>query len=170
MVSEIKWKAFEYKYRHKGADWYWCLWILALGAFITSYIFNNILFGIFILLSAFSLSLYASKRPSLINFTLSEKGILINDKLIPYSDLESFWVADSPNPPGVDGSSFAKSMEDKQGKILFKAKKKTSPYIIIPLPKDTVDAEEIKEYLLKRLKEVEHREPFLQTVIEKLGF
>lgn len=157
MASEIKWKAFEYKYRHKSTDWYWCLWILALGAFITSYISNNILFGIFILLSAFSLSLYASKRPSLINFILSEKGISINDNLIPYSDLESFWVANDPASVGQD-------------KILFKAKKKTSPYIIIPLPKDAVDAEEIKEYLLKRLKEVEHREPFLQTVIEKLGF
>lgn len=167
MSDEIKWKAFEYEYRPKSVNWYWAVWILAIGGAAASFLFNNILFGIFILLSAFSVSIYASKQPSLINFTLSKKGLSINDKFIPYSDLESFWIANDPkpsvgrdpNPPKADG----------RGKILFKAKKKTLPYIIIPLAENMIDIDEIKEYLLKYLKEVKHNEPLLQTIIEKLG-
>lgn len=160
MVSEIKWQAFEHQHRHRSVDWYWVVWILAVGVAITAYLFNNLLFGILILLSAFNISIFASKKPLLINFLISERGISTNDKLIPYSDLESFWITTGPNPPKADG----------QSKILFKAKKKLSPYIVIPLPDNNIDTDEIKEYLLKHLKETKHSEPLSQIIIEKLGF
>ena len=158
MSHEINWQAPEYEYKPKSADWFWTVWIVAIGATIASFLLNNILFGIFILLSAFSVSIYASKKPSLINFSLSEKGISINNKLILYSTLESFWVTEDPNPT------------DGRRKILFKAKRKTSPYISVPLTEKTIDSKEIKECLLKHLKEIEHNESLLQTIIEKLGF
>ena len=174
MSHKINWQALEYEYKPKSADWFWTVWIVASGATIASFLLNNILFGIFILLSAFSVSIYASKKPSLINFSLSEKGISINNKLISYSALESFWITEDLNPTDRQDPDPADERSPKpaigQGKILFKAKRKTSPYISIPLTKKVIDSEEIKEYLLKHLKEIEHNESLLQTIIEKLGF
>ena len=150
MDKEIKWQAFEYEYQAKSTDWFWIIWILAIGVFITAYLFNNLLFGIFILISAFSISLYASRRPNLLNFTISKKGILINEKLISFTSLESFWIED-----------------DK--KIIFQARKRTTPYIIIPL-NNSVNTEHLRDFLLKQLEEVEHTEPLTQKILERLGF
>jgi hypothetical protein len=86
MKEEIKWQAFEYEHSTKSADWFWIVWIIAIGIAVTAYLFNNLLFGMFILISAFSLSLYASRKPDLLNFALSEKGFLIKGKLVPFSN------------------------------------------------------------------------------------
>ena len=160
MNEEIKWQAFEYDYQVKSTDWFWIVWILAIGIAVTAYLFNNLLFGIFILISAFCLSLYASRKPDLLNFVLSEKGILIKGKLVPFSAIQSFWVEENtPNSLGVNG----------QGKIILQSKTKTIPYIIIPLAKD-VNNEEVKKYLLRHIEEEEHHETLFQKLIEKLGF
>ena len=148
-MDEIRWQTFEYHFEPKSADWFWALWILAIGVAVTAYLFNNLLFGVFILLSVFCLSLFASKRPALIDFALVKNGILIGEKLILYSSLNSFWV------------------ENNQ-KILFQANRKLSPYIIIPLD-NQVDSDKIREYLLTHLEEVEHHESLLQIIFEKLG-
>ncbi len=150
MNDKIKWQAFEYEYRTKSTDWFWIVWILAIGIAITAYLFNNLLFGIFVLISAFSLSLYASRKPDLLNFILSDKGIYIGDKLISFTSLQSFWIEDD-------------------NKIIFQANKKTTPYIIIPLD-ESVDIEYLRKLLLEQLEEVEHDEPLSQKILEKLGF
>ncbi|MFH1402364.1 MAG: hypothetical protein ABIG87_01925 [Patescibacteria group bacterium] len=157
MFPEIKWQALEYEYQQKTAEWFWAVWIIALGAAIASFLFNNILFGIFILLSAFSLSLFASRKPSLINFCLTKKGIRINEKLIPFSELQSFWIEEN------------NSDQNKQAKILFRSQKKSSPYIIILLS-ENIDTDEIKEYLLRHLEEIEQHESVLQILIGRMGF
>ena len=131
------------------------VWILAFGIFFTAYFFSNILFGIFILISAFSISIFASRKPNLIQISLTPKKIIIANKEIDYENLESFWIENSPNPT------------NGQGKILLKSIKKTSPYIIIPL-NSKVDIEEIKEYLLEHLEEVEQHESFFQILLDKI--
>jgi hypothetical protein len=160
MNEEIKWQAFEYSYKDKTADWFWIVWIIAIGITITAYLFNNMLFGIFILLSAFSLSIYASRRPDLLKFSISKKGFLIGARLIPFSSFISFWIEDENNNSPDN---------NEQRKIILRAKNKTVPYVIIPLDGE-VDTERIREYLLRHLEEKEHHEPLFQRIFEKLGF
>jgi hypothetical protein len=160
MEKELKWQAFEYEHQTKSTDWFWIVWIIAIGIAVTAYLFKNLLFGMFILISAFSLSLYASRKPDLLNFALSERGFLIKGKLVPFSTIQSFWIEeDHPNSPKMNG----------QGKIILQSQTKTVPYIIIPLSED-IDSEEIREYLLKYLEEEEHHETLFQRLFEKLGF
>ena len=147
MEKELSWETFEYEYKPKSANWFWVVWILAFGIFWTAYLFNNTLFGIFILISAFSLSLFASRRPNLIKVTINSEKIIIHTKEINFETLESFFI--------------------KNNKILLKSIKKTSPYIIIPLNSE-VDTEEIKEYLLGHLEEEELQESFFQILLEKI--
>jgi len=150
-MEEINWQTFEYIPQDKSVDWYWIIWILAIGIAVTAYLFNNLLFGILILISAFSLSLYASRKPDLLNFILSERGLHIGSKFFPFKNLKSFWV------------------EEEERKIIFQAQNKTTPLLVVPFsPK--VDRDHLREYLLKRLKEVEQHETLSQKIMEKLGF
>jgi hypothetical protein len=147
MQEEITWEAFEYEYKPKSTNWFWVIWILALGIFFTAYTFSNILFGIFVLVGVFSISIFASRKPNLIKVTLTDEEIIIYNKKYNFETLESFWI--------------------ENNKILLKSKRKTAPFIIIPL-NPQVDIEEIKEYLLERLEEEKLQESFFQILLEKI--
>jgi len=149
----IKWQAFEYKYKKKSADWLWVLWIMALTITVISIFYNNIMFAILVILSAFTLSIYSVKKPRLINFKISQRGVLINQHLHPYSIIESFWIKDD---------------SEEEPKIILKLKRVLMPYIIIPIQNE--NPENIEEYLLKYLKKEVHEEPLLTQIMERFGF
>jgi len=148
----IVWEAYEYIYREKSADWYWAVGIIAFTMAVTSILFNNVLFAIFIVLSFFTLMMFSKRKPHLLEIKLDERGIQEGKIRYPYSTLESFWV------------------EDRYGdfKIIMKSKKKTMPYIVIPII--DVEPESVHTHLKRYLPEVEHTEPLAKRVMEYLGF
>ncbi|MCK5285642.1 MAG: hypothetical protein KAJ58_00220 [Candidatus Pacebacteria bacterium] len=147
MENEISWEAFEYEFNPKSNNWFWVIWILALGLSVMFYLLGNIVFGILILVAVFSISVFASRKPDLMIIRLNSKKIIIKNKEIDLDDLESFWIENQ--------------------KILFKSLKKLSPYIIIPLS-SRADVEEIRDYLLEYLEEEELHESILQIFLEKI--
>ena len=148
----IQWKAYEYNHREKSSDWFWALGIIAFSAAAAAVIFNNVIFAIFIILSAFTLSMYAARKPSLISIELNDKGIIVDKYLHPYQNIEKFWV---------DQRSFGNV-------IVIKSLKKTLPYTTILAGQ--IDPEEIREYLSRHIEEEEMAEPLVQTITEYLGF
>ncbi|MBU1046694.1 hypothetical protein KKH36_02865 [Patescibacteria group bacterium] len=138
MEKEISWKAFEYEFTPRSANWFWTVWILSFSIFFTAYLLANILFGILVLIIAFSISIFASRRPDLIIITLTPKKIIIGKKEIDLENFESFNLS--------------------KKNIILKSIKKFSPYTIIPLGAE-VDREEIKEYLLEQLIQEDLQEP-----------
>lgn len=149
---KIKWKAYEYHHREKSSDWFWALGIIAFSAAAAAVIFNNTIFAIFIILSAFTLSMYAAKKPSLINIELTNKGIIVDKHFYPYQSIDKFWVTEK-NYGNV---------------IIIKSTKKIVPYSTIST--GSADLTEIREYLSQHIKEEELTEPFIQTIMEYLGF
>lgn len=148
----IQWKACEYYHREKSSDWFWAVGIIAFSAAAAAVIFNNTIFAIFIILSAFTLSMYAARKPSLINIELNNKGIIVDKYIYPYQNIEKFWVA-----------------ERQFGNVLIiKSIKKALPFTTISAGQ--VEPEEIREYLLRHIKEEEMSEPLVQTLTEYLGF
>ena len=148
----IQWKAYEYHHREKSSDWFWAVGIIAFSASAAAVIFNNVVFGIFIILSAFTLCLFAARKPLLVNIELNNQGIIVGKYLYPYQTLEKFCIRDK-----------------KHGAvIILKSKKTIFPYINIQAGYDNLDL--IKEYLSQYLKEEEIAEPLTQTIIEYLGF
>ena len=146
------WHAYEYVYREKSTDWYWAVGIIAVSISITSVLFSNILFAIFIMLALFTLIMYAKRKPHLLQVKLDERGIQEGHAHYLYSTIESFWV------------------EDRFGdfKIIMRSKKKTMPYIIIPIME--VSADEVRDHLKKYVLEEEHSEPLARRIMEYLGF
>ena len=151
-MKKIEWKAPEYIYKEKTADWYWIVGIVSVSVAIISVILNNPIFGLLIIISAFTLSLYATRRPEIVTIKINELGVRIGRTDYPYSELESFWVED----------------RDAYPRVFFKSQKKLSLFIIAMI--EGTDPEEIRDVLNDYLPETEHSEPFLEKVLIYLGF
>ncbi len=151
--QKISWKAHEYEHRNKSIDWFWAVGVIAIASAIISAIYGNILFAVFILLGAFTLLMYAVRKPKEINFEINRRGVVIEDTLYPYSTIESFWIRE----------------KDDDKKLVFQSEKILMPHIIIPLSND-IDYEFLHEFLSEFLDEEEHHESFADIIMEYLGF
>lgn len=148
----LVWHAHEYVYRERSADWYWAVGIIAVSLAVTSILFNNVLFAVVIVLAFFVLMIYAKRKPHLLQIKIDDRGITEGKIHYHFSAIDSFWV------------------EDRFGdhKLILKSKKKTLPYIIIPII-DT-NAEDVREMVKKYVPEEEHQEPLGKQIMEYLGF
>jgi hypothetical protein len=81
------------------------------------------------------------------------RGVKIEDKLYPFSALESYRI-DEEDPRGPQ--------------LLIKVSKKIMPLIVIPIPKDHVD--NIENMLKDKLVEEELEESLFIKVLELFGF
>lgn len=150
----LEWTALEHEHIHKSSDWFWALGIIAIAGAATAIIFNNILFAIVILIGAFTLGINAAKPSAQVSFKITQRGILINSTLHPYSSLESFWVEDTS--------------EHTSPKLLVKSKKLLAPHIVIPI--ESVSSEDVRNFLLEYLSEEEDSESLAQKIMEFFGF
>lgn len=149
----FKWIALEYEYNQKSPDWFWAVVILTLAIAVTSFILKNLVFGILAIISGFTIILYAIRKPLKIEFSITNHGVQIGNKLYQYNDLESFWV--HYNPP-------------IKKELSLKSKKMIMPYIKIPLGDE--DPNIIRELLLRFMQEKEHIEPFMDILMRNLKF
>lgn len=150
---KIEWDAHEYEHKVRGSDWFWAVGIISVSLAITAVIVGNIIFGILVLIGAFALSLFANRLPSTIHMIVDKKGVTRNKILYPYSTLKSFWI-DTEHP---------------HKKIILRSEKMFMPLIIIPLGDETL-VEEIHENLSILLSEEFHSLPFIEKILEYLGF
>ncbi len=152
MQPLISWDSPEHIHTEKNNDWYWAVGIITLTAVTLSFILGNIIFGILILVGVFALVVHSSRRPRNIHCEINDRGILINDRLYSFLNLESFWI----------------DAEKEDKKLIIKSSKTFMPYIIIHLPEN--DSERIRGILLDYIAETEHHEPLSQQIMERLGF
>ena len=152
MKQPIAWQTPEYYHREKGADWYWAVGIISISAAATAIILDNVLLGVLIIIGAFSLLLYASRKPSIIDIEINERGVNVGKVLYPYGNLESFWVEETHAYP----------------KILLRSKKLLVSHIVINIEEENPDV--VREFLREHLPEEEQHEPLIQMTMEYLGF
>lgn len=149
----VSWEAPEHYHIEKTADWYWILGILATAGFVACVIFENVLFGLVILLGSCVMMLYAYRGPKVIPFEISARGIRVDSDFFPYSTLESFFL-DEEHPMGPQ--------------VIVKQKQLLSQYLIFPIPESYV--QEIDALLSTRLPEEHLQEPISHQVLEFFGF
>ena len=152
--SRLTWHAHEYEYKERGVDWFWALGIIAITGAVTAIVLSNILFAILIIVGALTLALYAARKPNIIPYEVSERGVRIDNALHPYKSLESFWIDDE--------------YEHREPRLFIKSDRLFMPAIVIPLESHSLA--EIRECLLCYLDEEEYTEPFPYKIMEYLGF
>lgn len=153
-MEKLSWNTIEYLHQEKTTDWYWIVGIVTISIAIISIILNNIIFAILILVSSFTLMLFASRPPSEVEVDIDDLGIRVGNTIYPYKHLESFWVETREN----------------NDRILLKSKKLFMPLIIIFIEENQVRPGDVRGILLKHLPEEEHAEPFLEKLLVYLGF
>ncbi len=148
----ISWNAPLHIHTHKGPDWYWTVGIITLALAAVAIIFGQFIPGIFIIVAAIGLVVHISQPTHRVFFEINDRGLMINKSLYPFLSLESFWIPHNEPIP----------------KLLIKSRKPFAPLMVIYI--DGVDAENVREILLKYIAETEHHEPFLKHLLERLGF
>lgn len=151
-MEKISWDTVEYLHREKTSDWYWIVAIVTISIAIISIILNNLIFAILIIISSLTLSLFASKKPEMVEVDIDNRGITVGKNYHPYGDLESFWI----------------ETRDSYPRILLKSKKLFVPFIMILI--EDIEPQEINLLLSKYLPEQEHTEPLLEKLLLYLGF
>ncbi len=148
----ITWSVPEYKHKKRSIDWYVALGIIGVTSSVASFILENILFGILILIGIFTLAIYGVREPKIMEVELNKRGVFENNKIYPFNTLKSFWVEEYSEEP----------------KIIIQSEKPLMPYIIIPI--GNMDPDKIRDFLNKHLDEEEHYEPLSHKLMEYLGF
>ena len=152
-LRSITWEAPEHHHVEKGNDWFFALAIIVLSFVIMAILFNNVLFALLLGLAGGALGVSAVKRPYIIPFAVTLRGVRIQERLYPYSTLESFHIDE----------------EDTKGpQLLLKTHQRFSPLLVIPIPVEHID--DIDNILKEKLEEEELQEPLLMKVLEILGF
>lgn len=150
--NKLEWNAEEYTYREKTNDWYWTIGAVTVGLLVLSYFLDNFLFAVISVIGGFSIALLGSKKPSTLNFKITEKGIQIEDKIYIYENIDSFCIND-----------------DIEYEPRLFAKMKAGFLSVIILPVHEEDAEIIKDFLKKHLKEEEVQESFTSILMRLIG-
>ena len=149
----IEWDAHEYEHKERSQDWFWAVGIITVSVAVAAVIFGNIIFGILVLVSVFTLALFINRPPETIHMAVNESGITRGKIHYPYSTLHSYWLdTDHPHP-----------------KIILRSEKMFIPLIVVPLSHD-IDAEHLDRTLSQFLIEKHHNLPFVELVLEYLGF
>lgn len=149
---ELIWEAPEYFHYKRSNDWFWAVGIIAICIIVLSFIFNNALFGILVIISTIVLIVFVLREPGLVRYEINNRGLKINNTLLPFITLEAYWLETRHGEP----------------KLIIKSKKSFLPYYIIPVHTD--DVNNIDIILNQFIEEKELHEPTSHRVMEYLGF
>lgn len=152
-VRSVTWEAREHHHDVKGADWLWALGIIVVASAAAAILLGNLLFGIVILLGGMVMAIMAVQPAKIIPYSVTQRGIRVEDRLYPYSTLDCFFI-DEDHPLGAQ--------------LLIKSEKMLMPLIVMPIPEEYLD--EIEELLSARLPEEHLEEPFFSKLLEFFGF
>ena len=141
---------FEKKDRHP--DWLWTAGLISVLAAVLCFFYGNIFFGIFLIIAGAVVILYALKHPKELEVTIDDSGVKVNEMMIPYKSITSFWLDEN----------------GKEDKLLLLVKGSVVPQMSLPLA--GVTAEAVRTELLKHAPEVLMRESTSIKIAERLGF
>ncbi len=145
-----QWQFPEYVKYQRGKAWYIAAGIIGGGLFLFGLLTNDFLFSIIIVMVGL-IALNSEKRePLTMTFQITTRGIKLNDRFYPYTDIESFWLA--YDPPEVK-------------KIYFLLKNIFHQVLVIPFDKES--PLDLRELLGKYLEEDLDKEG--ETTAEALG-
>lgn len=148
----IEWEAHQYEYKERSPDWFWAVAIVTVAVAVTSIIFGNVIFAILVLVGVFSLMLFVNREPDVVEVRIDERGVTRGKVHYPYETLRSFWVDPDHSHP----------------RIYLRSAKSFLPLILVPL--GNADPERVSDALARTLEEEHHAPPFVERLLEHLGF
>lgn len=150
-AEPVRWQAQEYIQHDKGMLWFvaFAVAFVVLLA-IAIFLIKSITFIILVPVMAAALFVYVNRPPRVIDYTLSRKGLHINDILYPFADFKGFGVIH-------DGKEFS---------VLLLPVKRFKPGVSVYFPEESGEA--IVDMLGARLPMQELHLDIVDSIIRKL--
>lgn len=124
-VEPVRWQAQEYIQHDKGALWFIAFAAVFIALMVIAIFFiKSITFNILVPVMAVALFVYVNRPPRVMDYTLSRKGLHINDTLYPFSDFKGFGVIH-------DGKEFS---------VLLLPVKRFKPGVSVYFPEESGEA------------------------------
>ena len=96
MPFEIKWRAPEFRYRHKNVAWYMFAMLAGVAIVGVAVWQRNFLLAVFVVIAEILFLFWGNKEPETVDVTLNEKGVSIGTgKFYPFADLQNFGVGEA---------------------------------------------------------------------------
>ena len=152
-VRAVSWEAPQHHHVEKGNDWFFALAIIVVAFVVVAFLLNNVMFALLLGIAGGVLAMSAAKRPAIVPYAVTVRGVKVEDELFPYATLHSFHIDE----------------EDSRGpQLLIKTLRRSVPLLVLPIPLDHVD--DIEALLKEKLPEELIEEPFFLKVLELFGF
>jgi hypothetical protein len=152
-VRGVSWEAPQHHHVEKGNDWFFALAIIDIALIIVAILIDNVLFALLIGIAGGVLAMSAAKRPAIVPYAVTVRGVRVEDELHPYTNLVSFYI-DEEDPRGPQ--------------LLVKTNRRTIPLLVLPIPPEHVD--DIESILKEKLPEEMIHEPLALKILELFGF
>jgi hypothetical protein len=152
-VRSVTWEAPEHHHVERGGDWFFALSIITVAIVIAALFFGNFLMALLAGLCGLTASISAARPPRIVEFSVSPRGIRVDQRLYPYTTLESYHI-DEDDPRGPQ--------------LLVMSQKHFMPLLVLPIPEEYID--DIEEILSPRLPEEFLEEPLFTKMLELVGF
>ena len=157
--EKINWEALEYEEKDRHPDWFWALGVVVVAISITSIIFANYFFAIFIIIGGGLMGLFAIKKPDMVSYEINEKGLKIQNRIYPYEKIKAFWVQ---KPLSDDGKEMTPALFIKSERLLV-------PIFSVPI--EEINVNKIHNIMLAHnVLEVEMKEHVSEKIMEAIGF
>ena len=152
MEPILEWHSPEHHFDKKSNDWYWMLAILCIAISILAFYFENILFGILVIIAGITIGIFSYKETKIVPIKIVPKGIIFSNRLYPWLSYQSFWIDDEH----IHGA-----------RILLHPTSAFLPLISIPINEE-VDINDVRDVLLEFLEEELLQESFLHKWFDHL--
>jgi len=148
----LAWHSPEHHFDKKSNDWYWMLGIVCIGAAVLAFYFDNLLFGIFIVIAGLTVGMLSYRETKVVPIRITSKGLIFGRHLYPWASFRSFWIEDEH----VHGA-----------RILLHPASSYLPLNTIPVNEE-VDLNDVRDILLEFLEEEFLRESLVHQWFDKL--
>lgn len=148
----IEWEAYESLHGDRSIDWFWGVGLAGVITGIIAILIGNIMLTILSVIGAVSLIIAALSHPEMRYYALTPRGIIEGDRLLPWSELDVFWIQESDPPL-----------------LLIKSQKPTLPILDLPLP-ETADTQLVHDYMFQYIDDEPIEIGTLQRLMNQLGF
>jgi hypothetical protein len=98
----VHWQSPEYHHNNKSMQWFIIFGLVSVSLVVAAVLLlQSWTFAVLVVVMAVALGLYAQRPPRMMDYTLSEKGLFINDTLHGYAEFKAFGVIHDGNDYSV---------------------------------------------------------------------